>query len=525
MRRIKIYDSTLRDGAQAGDISFSVEDKLSIARMLDKIGVDYIEAGNPGSNPKDIEFFGRRGELGLQNARLAAFGATRKPGVRVSDDKNIAALAAAGTDAVCIFGKSWNLQVTDILMTSLRENLNMISDTVTFFKECGKEVIFDAEHFFDGYKADKDYALASIEAAIKAGADSIVLCDTAGGSFPDEIYDITKFVCGRYDTEIGIHCHNDTECAAANSIMAVKAGAVQVQGTFIGFGERCGNANLSSVIPSLQLKRGFLCIPHDNMSLMTGTARYIAECANITLPNNLSYVGKNAFAHKGGMHVDAVDKNPASFEHITPESVGNKRGILLSEVSGRTAVLRTLQQFDPTLKKDSPETDRLTTLLKDSEHQGYQYEAAAASLELIVLKELGRVKNYYEIEDFNVCVSKPQDGKSSSATVSIRVGGSIRTASGEGNGPVDALDIALRKSVMQFYPAINEMKLIDYKVRVLDSVCGTASKVRVLIESTDGSGTWTTIGVSSDIINASLQALNDSIEYKLIKPNISSAPL
>jgi 2-isopropylmalate synthase len=521
MARISIYDSTLRDGAQAQGISYSVEDKIKIVERLDALGVAYIEAGNPGSNPKDLEFFARAATLQLANARIIAFGATRKVGIWVADDANIQSLLKAGTAAIAIFGKSWDYQVLEILRTTLDENLRMIGDTVRYLKQHGKEVVFDAEHFFDGYKENPDYALKTLAAAADAGADCLCLCDTNGGSFPDEIFDVTRVVRERFGTAIGIHCHNDSEMAVANSIRAVQAGATQVQGTINGLGERCGNANLCSIIPNLQLKLGQECIPLAAMRHLTSVARAVSEIANLPLNEKAPYVGGHAFAHKGGMHIDAVVKNPVSYEHVNPELVGNSRRVLMSEVAGRSTLLARINAIDPTLGKESPETIRILDRLKELEHDGFQFEAAESSFELVVRKMLGRYKPFFELVEFKVIVNEPSvTAVNSSVIIKVRVGDQEVLTVAEGDGPVNALDKAVRKALERLYPAIGAIRLTDYKVRVLDSDKASAAKVRVLIESTDTSNdgeNWTTIGVSTDIINASWQALVDSIEYKLLR--------
>lgn len=518
MTRIHIYDSTLRDGAQAQGISFSVEDKLKIVQKLDKLGISYIEAGNPGSNPKDLEFFTRVKNLKLKNAKLIGFGSTRRAGIKVEEDANVRSLLGADTPAVAIFGKSWDFHVEEVLRTTLEENLAMIRDTLRFFKGKGKEVIYDAEHFFDGYKNNPGYALKTLRAAVEGGADCLVLCDTNGGSFPLEIYEITKRIKEEFNTDIGMHCHNDTGMAAANSIMAVEAGAVQVQGTFNGIGERCGNANLCTIIPNLQVKREYSCIPEENMKRLTSTARFVNEVANLLHNERDPYVGNCAFAHKGGMHIDAVNKNPVSFEHIDPSLVGNERRILMSEVSGRSTILSAINDVEPGLQKDSPETKRIIDRLKELEHSGYQFEGAESSFELMIRKELGKHKDFFKLENFKVVITDPnKEGLSASAIIKIKVGDSAEITAAEGDGPVNALDKALRKALEVFYPQLKNMHLIDYKVRVLDSNAATAAKVRVLIESSDGETSWSTVGVSTDIINASWKALVDSIEYVLTK--------
>ncbi len=519
MKDIQILDSTLRDGAQAEGISFTLHDKLDIVRRLDQQSVAYIEAGNPFSNPKDMEFFSIADRLALENAKLVAFGSTRRRELRAEEDPGLRALLQANTDTVAIFGKSSVMQVTEVLNTSLENNLQMILDTVYFLKQQGKTVFFDAEHFFDGYKGSAEYALSCLEAAQTGGADLLVLCDTNGGCFPDEAARITAEVCSVTATPIGIHCHNDIGCAVANSLMAVEAGAVQVQGTFLGFGERCGNTNLSSLIPSLQLKRGYRCIREECMENLTKTARYIAEVANITLDNSLPYVGSSAFSHKGGMHVDGVRKNPSSFEHIAPESVGNKRNILVSEVSGRAALLSMIREVDSSITKDSPEAQLLTDSLKALEKEGFLFESAAASLELLITKKLGRFHPFFQLERFKVIGEQEAGADSglSSALIKIKVGEQSEITAAEGDGPVHALDLALKKAVSHFYPKVLRLRLTDYKVRVIESSDATAAVVRVLITTTNGEEIWTTIGVSRDIVEASLHALMDSIEYRLMK--------
>ena len=518
-RRVIAYDSTLRDGAQAQGVSFSVEDKLKVVQRLDALGIGYIEAGNPGSNPKDLEFFTRVGELQLQHAKIIAFGSTRRIGISAAEDKNLQSLLSANTQAVAIFGKSWDYQVTDILRTTLAENLAMIGDTIAYLKAQGKEVVFDAEHFYDGYKANADYALQTLQVAVEAGADVLALCDTNGGSFPNEIFAITQTVVKRFSSvQIGIHCHNDCEMAVANSVAAVQAGAVQVQGTINGIGERCGNANLVSIIPNVQLKLGLPCISETQLAELTVAARFVSEVANVAFNDKAPYVGHDAFAHKGGMHIDAVNKNPKSYEHINPAMVGNERHILVSEVAGRGAILRKLQQIDPTLTKESEAAVQVLEHLKALEHEGYQFENAESSFELLMQKLLGKFVPFFSLKQYQVNIYEPSaDGMNSSATIHFSVNGQESSATAQGDGPVNALDKAMRKALEGFYPVISEIKLVDYKVRVLDSNMATAAKVRVLIESTDQQSNWTTIGVSSDIIEASWLALKDALEYKLTR--------
>jgi 2-isopropylmalate synthase len=437
--------------------------------------------------------------------------------MKAGDDIYIKSLLKADTPAVAIFGKSWDFHVTEILKTTPDENLNMIYDTVLFFKNKGKEVVYDAEHFFDGYKANPDYALETLKKACEAGASSLCLCDTNGGTFPHDIYEITALVKKKFNVQIGIHCHNDNGTAVANSILAVQAGATQVQGTINGFGERCGNANLCTIIPDLQLKLGCRCIPEESMKFLTPISRIISEIANIINDERSPYVGRAAFAHKAGMHADAVDKNTVAYEHIDPSVVGNERKFLMSEVAGRSAVLHLINDVDESIKKDSPETAIILEKLKDQEHDGYQYEGAESSFELIIRKILGKYKSFFDLREFKVIVNEPCIDSNSSAMVKINVDGEDEISAAEGDGPVNALDKAIRRALERFYPNIKDMKLTDYKVRVLDSRSATAAKVRVLIESTDSDETWTTVGVSTDIIDASWKALVDSIEYKLLK--------
>lgn len=514
-----MFDSTLRDGAQAEGVSFSVEDKIKIVKSLDQLGISIIEAGNPGSNPKDLEFFERIKDVELKNAEIAAFGSTRRRGISPSEDGNIRALLGAETKTVAIFGKSWDFHVTDIINATLQENLEMIYDTISYLKEQGKKVVFDAEHFYDGYKNNKEYALKTLQSACQAGADCICLCDTNGGTFPDEVYVITKEVVNSVDVTVGIHAHNDCGMAVANSIMAVKAGARHVQGTFTGFGERCGNANLSTIIPDLQVKLNYECIPSENMVNLTHTAREVSEIANLKLLDREPFVGKTAFAHKGGMHIDGVSKDSKSFEHINPSIVGNERKFLTSEVAGRTTILSKIQKISPNVEKNSQETAIIINKLKELEYEGYQFEGADGAFELMIRKTLGKYKPFFELETFKIIGENPQltEGQSATAMIKIKVDGKVEITAAEGEGPVNALDKALRKALEVFYPDLKAVHLTDYKVRVLDSNSATASKVRVLIESSDGVDSWTTVGVSKDIIEASWIALVDSIEYKLIK--------
>lgn len=518
-RKIDIFDSTLRDGAQGEGISFSVEDKLGVVEALDELGVAYIEAGNPGSNPKDLEFFERARQKKLRHAKLVAFGSTRRKLCRAEDDENLKALLNAGTEVAAIFGKCWALHVREILKTTEEENLLMIEDTCRFLCERGKTVFFDAEHFFDGYKENPGFAKAALSAAVKGGASALILCDTNGAGFPNEIYDAVKDVVGSFSVPVGIHTHNDRGMAVANSIMAVQAGATQVQGTYLGFGERCGNANLSTIIPNLQLQMGLRCIPPENLNMLTTTARHIAEISNVSLKKSEPYVGSSAFAHKAGMHADGVLKVSHSFEHVDPEAVGNERRFLMSEISGRGAVLKKINSIRPELTKDSKETIEIMRELKKLEQLGYQFEGADSSFELLIRKHTGAYHPFFRLINYKILTGRPVDDPlcSASATVKVQVDDKMQLMAAEGNGPINALDKALRQALEVFYPALSKVHLIDYKVRVMDQKKATGATVRVLITSTDGKRVWSTVGVSSDVVEASWIALVDSIEYKLIK--------
>lgn len=518
---VSIFDSTLRDGAQAQGISFSVGDKLKIARKLDEVGVAYIEAGNPTSNPKDMEFFTRaKTELVLKNAKLCAFGSTRRPRTTVEEDTGLQALVDSGAPVIAIFGKSWDFHVLDIIRTTLDENLAMISDSISFLKARGKEVVFDAEHFFDGYKNNPEYAVKVLSVAAKAGADWLVLCDTNGGTLPLEVYQIVQDLIQKHGFEhLGIHCHNDAGTAVASSLVAIQAGALHLQGTFTGMGERCGNANLTTLIADIHLKLGMQAIPDGNLDKLFAAYRYICEVSNIIPDERNPFVGTCAFAHKGGMHIDAVNKNPTSFEHVPPESVGNERKVLMSEVAGRSTILSIIKKVDPSIERDSEVTQRILDKLKEKEYNGFQFEGAEHSLELLIRKELGLFKHSFELVEYKIIVEHDEAAKDSAlAVVRIRVDGVLEEAVVSSvSGPVHALDMALRKALGKFYGDISNMHLHDYKVRVIDGNSATRAKVRVLIESTDGSSSWTTVGVSPNIIEASWNALIDSVEYKLLK--------
>lgn len=522
--KVEILDSTLRDGAQGEGISFSIEDKLAIVKALDNLSIDYVEAGNPFSNPKEMEFFEKVNDLKLKNTKLVAFGSTRRKNTKAKEDPNVKAILSANTPAVAIFGKCWMLHVTEILNTDGETNREMIYDTVKFLKDNGKTVFFDAEHFFDGYKDNPKYALSALEAAADAGADSLVLCDTNGGCFPDEVFKITKKVVEKFGHKVGIHTHNDRGMAVANSDMAIKAGATHLQGTFLGFGERCGNANLSTLIPNLQIGQNFDCIPKEKLKLITSTARRIAEIANTSIKRNEPYIGVSAFAHKAGMHADGVLKLSRSFEHISPEVVGNERKILMSEITGRGAVLEKINKINPNITKDSPETMTIIEELKEMENIGYQFEGADSSFEMLIRRNIGAYRNFFNLLNYKIITGQPsEEGCSATATVKVEVEGKTQLMASEGNGPINAFDKALRSALEVFYPTLKDMRLIDYKVRVMDGKSATASTVRVLITSTDGSRVWTTVGVSGDVVDASRLALTESIEYKLIQDTVEKA--
>jgi len=516
MDRVRIYDATLRDGAQGEGVSLSVEDKLLIARRLDDVGIDYIEGGFPGSNPKDREFFSLMQNEKLKHSKLVAFGSTRRARGKAKDDPGLKGIIEAGAPAAAIFGKSWDLHVKDVLRTSLKNNLLMIEDSVAFLKAAGLEVVYDAEHFFDGYREDPEYALATLKAAEKGGADWIVLCDTNGGTLTWELVSALGDVISHVNAPVGIHTHNDCGLAAANSLAAVRIGATQVHGTINGYGERCGNADLCSVVPTLELKMGKRCLPDGNLSKLTEMSLYVAEIANQTPNETQPYVGNSAFAHKGGMHIDAMQKNTQTYEHIDPVLVGNRRRLLLSELSGRSLILDKARKYDPDVKKNSPEIRRLFHELGERELHGYLFEGAEGSFQLLLMKAFNRHEELFQRVGFRIIVDKTEGGVKSEATIKIGLGDRQVHTAAEGDGPVNALDAALRKAVQEFYPEIKNIHLTDYKVRVLDGGAGTASKVRVLIESTDNEALWGTVGVSENIIEASWQALVDSLEYGLL---------
>ena len=521
MKNIEILDSTLRDGSQGEGISYSVQDKIHIVEALDELGVKYIEAGNPGSNPKDMEFFQKAKMLKLKNSRLVAFGSTRRKDSSCAEDANLQSLLSAETEDVVIFGKTWDFQATEILHATLEENLEMIRDTCAYLKSRGRNVIFDAEHFFTGFSANKDYAFKALEAAVSGGATTLALCETKGGAMLSECYNAVKAVVEKFGSAVtvGIHTHNDSGLAVANSLVAVEAGATHVQGVLLGFGERTGNANLSTIIADLQLKMDCKCLPDGNLAKLTPICNRVAEITNIPLEVGMPYVGQNAFTHKAGMHIDAVLKNPFAYEHIKPEEVGNERKLLMSEVAGRSMIIQKIQKFNPTITKSSPVVTEIIKQVKELEHQGYQFEGADGSFELLVRKAIGKYRPFFKLHYYKTSDENPliEDGLYSFAQLKIDVDGTIKIAAGEGNGPVNALDCALRSALKKFYPSVEQIHLTDYKVRVLDGKSATASKVRVLIESSDGTESWSTMGVSCDVVEASWLALVDSFEYKLIK--------
>ncbi len=514
---IKIYDTTLRDGTQGEGVSLSAEDKIKIALRLDEMGFHYIEGGWPGSNPKDMEFFNRIQQYTLKHAVVTAFGSTCRPGVEPARDANLNRLLEAGVKVATIFGKAWDFHVTRALNTTLEENLRMVRESVAYLKSHGLTVFFDGEHFFDGYKANAGYALEVVKAAVQGGADAVILCDTNGGSLPLEVFQaVTRVREELPDVELGIHAHNDGEMAVANSLMAVQAGATQVQGTVNGLGERCGNANLCSIIPNLTFKLGCPTIPRENLVYLTELSRYVYELANLNPAANQPYVGESAFAHKGGIHVSALMKEPGTYEHLDPALVGNTRRVLMSELAGISNLLYKYKELH--LDKSSPEGRQVLDQLKNLEHCGYQFEAAEGSLELMLLKALNGYREPFQLESMRL-ILQMWEGQPihSEAVIKLRVGEEVVHTAAEGNGPVNALDNALRKALETFYPEVAALRLLDYKVRVLQEKAGTEAQVRVLIETGNGKKTWGTVGVSTNIIEASWQALADSMAYGLLK--------
>lgn len=515
--KLRLYDTTLRDGAQGEDVTFSVEDKLRIAARLDAMGFDYIEGGWPGSNPRDVEFFRRAADIDFRHARLAAFGSTRRAKSDVREDQNIRALLDAGTPVVTIFGKTSMMHVRSALQTTPDENLAMIADSVRFLVESGREVVYDAEHFFDGAAEDERYALKTLEAAAAAGASTLVLCDTNGGTMTEEIVRLVRIVRAAFSAPVGIHTHNDCELAVANALAAIRAGASHVQGTINGYGERCGNANLCSIIPNLQLKLGIPCLPDDRLPLLTDLSRMVSELSNQAPRKYLAYVGESAFAHKGGVHVNAVMKLPSTYEHIQPEQVGNRRRVLVSDLSGRSNVMYKARELGIAMNGQGEDLREILDIVKAREHRGYSYENADGSLELLIREQIGEWTEFFRLEGLKLIILKesPEGEPTSEALIKVRVGNLVEHTAAEGNGPVNALDNALRKALDRFYPQLRETYLSDYKVRVLEGSDGTAANVRVMITTRHGQESWNTVGVSTNIIEASWKALVDGVYYHL----------
>jgi len=515
---IQLYDTSLRDGAQSEDVSFSVEDKLLVAKKLDELGLHFIEGGWPGANPKDILFFEEMKNVRLKSAQLVAFGATRRWRGKATEDPNLSNLLNAGTDWITLFGKTWDLHVTEALGITLDQNLEIISDSIQHLKSKGKRVFYDAEHFFDGYLSQPDYALKTLAAARDAGAECLILCDTNGGMMPWEIKEILHVVLKEIGNPIGIHAHNDSEMAVANTLTAVSLGVTQVQGTINGFGERCGNANLCSILPNMKLKMGLDVISDAQLQQLRDISRYVSEIGNLRHNKHQPYVGRSAFAHKGGIHVHAVRKNPATYEHVAPEKVGNQQRILISDYAGKSSLLEKAKAYNISLSDDNPQVQQILDKLKTLEHEGFQFEGAEGSFEILMKRALGTEKNFFKLIGFRVIDEKRRGDLHpiSEATVRLSVDGQVEHTVARGTGPVNALDTALRRALEKFYPVLTEVKLLDYKVRVLTGKHGTASRVRVLIESGDGNKKWGTVGVSENIVEASWRALVDSIEYKLL---------
>ncbi|MBK3331687.1 citramalate synthase [Persephonella atlantica] len=523
MKKVFIYDTTLRDGTQAEGVSVSVEDKLRITEKLDDFGIHYIEGGWPGSNPKDDEYFKKVKNLRLKNAKIAAFGSTRRAYLRVEDDPLIQNLIKAETPVITIFGKAWDMHVTEALKTTLENNLEMVYDTVRYLKAHTDEVVFIGEHFFDGYKSNPDYAYAVMKTAQEAGADFLVLADTNGGTLPIEIESIIKQVKEKgLDGKLGIHAHNDSDTAVWNSITAVLNGAVQVHGTINGFGERCGNANLCSIIPNLSLKLGYETIPEESIRRLKELSNFVADIVNLPVPKNMPFVGDSAFAHKGGVHASAVLKNPKLYEHINPELVGNRRKILVSDLAGKSNIIYKARELGIEIDEKDPRITELVQEIKRLENYGYHYEAAEASLELLIRKHLGMLKKYFDLDAYRVLIARRYTDKEpvSEATVRIKIDNHYEHTASLGYGPVNALDRALKKALVEIYPSLSEVELIDYKVRIINESAGTAAKIRVLVESKDRERKWGTVGVSDNVIEASWQAVVDSFIYKLVKDGV-----
>ncbi len=520
--KVKLFDTTLRDGEQSEGISFTVPDKIKIAKLLDGVGMHYIEGGWPGSNPKAVEFFEAMKAVKLNRAKMVAFGSTKRPGSGAKEDANLQAIVGSGVRVACIFGKTWDFHVTHALKISLEDNLELITDSIKFLKENMDEVFFDAEHFFDGYKKNPEYAIKCLQSAEAGGVDVIVLADTNGGTLTHEIESIMQVVKTKIKTPLGIHAHNDSELAVANSLTAIHNGAVQVQGTINGYGERAGNANLCSIIPSLKLKMKIDCISDDDLRALTEVSRHISEIANLPHNNHFAYVGKSAFAHKGGIHVSAINKHSETYEHIKPELVGNEQRVLVSELSGVSNLKYKAEKLGIDIDNSAPAVKELLKEIKELEKIGYQFEEGEATFELMLKKATGQYKSFFELVSFRVINDRfeKDDYHLVEATVKLKINGEIIHTTGEGTGPVGALDHALRKAIEGRFPEIKTMHLVDYRVRVLNSTDGTDAKVRVIIESQDDQETWGTVGVSANIIEASWFALVDSIEYKLLKERV-----
>ena len=515
MSRVFVYDTTLRDGSQGEGVNFSLQDKLALTKRLDELGIDFIEGGYPLSNPKDAEYFAAVKSMTLRHAKVCAFGMTRKKNTEAANDTGLKALIDAETPVVTIVGKTWDFHVTNVLGATLDENLRMIADTIAYLRAAGRTVMYDAEHFFDGYRANPEYALRTLRAAEDAGASVVILCDTNGGTMPERVAELVELVRDKFTCDVGIHCHNDCDLAVANTLAGVRAGATQVQGTMNGIGERCGNVDLVSVIANLALKYDRTVMKPESLRGLTEASRYVYELANMNFRSGQPFVGQSAFAHKGGMHIHAVAKDPATYEHIAPETVGNERRILVSELSGHATILSKTSKYS--LANDKPAMTKILQMVQDLENQGYEFEAAEASFDLLVKKATGLYKPWFERLSYRVETEHVGDRLRTEATVKLGIDGAIEHTVSEGDGPVNALDAALRKALLPYYPNLDEMQLVDYKVRVVNGREGTAARVRVVIESRDGSEVWGTVGVSENIIEASYLALVDAIEFKLFQ--------
>ena len=520
--KVEIYDTTLRDGSQQVGLDLTVADKLQVATVLDGLGVDVIEGGWPGSNPKDAEFFARAKDMQWRHATLAAFGSTRPPRRSTDDDANLAALLAAQTPIVTLVGKAWTLHVDEALRTTREENLAMVAESVRFMAAAGRRVVFDAEHFFDGYAADRGYALEVLTAAAEAGADTLVLCDTNGGTLPDDVTRIVAEIAASTPTRIGVHFHNDAACAVANSVVAVAAGGLHVQGAANGYGERCGNADLFAVIAGLELKRGHELLPAGRLVALASTARTIAELANLPFESRQPYVGSSAFSTKAGLHASAIARRPDAYSHVDPATVGNQARVLVSELAGRSNVMAKAEELGLDLSSDPDLATRVLDQVKEAEHRGYAFEAADASFELLVRKIAGAMPVWFDLEGYRVVIERAGDQDRSEAIVRLRLGEHRVVAVGEGVGPVHALDQALRRALVELYPALAGIRLVDYKVRILDGRAATSAVTRVMLTSADADGEWTTVGVSDDVVTASWEALADGLGYGLLRAGVTA---